>query len=128
MIRSKGRSFLMVLRLQAGHKYCLLGKLSSEVGWNHYDTIKVSPSVFLFQLCRFLFALVRCSFPTNFYFSYNLYSLLIVLLIYIYIYIYIKCLNAFYLHLKQNKYNFIVFIYILSLLVDCKKKRHYKFV
>ncbi|CAH9050808.1 unnamed protein product [Cuscuta epithymum] len=32
---------LKVLRLQAGHKYCLLGKLSSEVGWNHYDTIKV---------------------------------------------------------------------------------------
>nr|POE98488.1 60s ribosomal protein l13a-4 [Quercus suber] len=31
---------LKVLRLQAGHKYCLLGKLSSEVGWNHYDTIK----------------------------------------------------------------------------------------
>ncbi|KAI4371056.1 hypothetical protein MLD38_019332 [Melastoma candidum] len=31
---------LKVLMLQAGHKYCLLGKLSSEVGWNHYDTIK----------------------------------------------------------------------------------------
>ncbi|KAM7521816.1 hypothetical protein LguiA_011718 [Lonicera macranthoides] len=31
---------LKVLRLQAGHKYCLLGQLSSEVGWNHYDTIK----------------------------------------------------------------------------------------
>ncbi|KAB1213690.1 60S ribosomal protein L13a-4 [Morella rubra] len=31
---------LKVLRLQAGHKYCLLGKLSSEVGWNHYETIK----------------------------------------------------------------------------------------
>ncbi|PPS09212.1 hypothetical protein GOBAR_AA11431 [Gossypium barbadense] len=31
---------LKVLRLQKGHKYCLLGKLSSEVGWNHYDTIK----------------------------------------------------------------------------------------
>ncbi|EOA25444.1 hypothetical protein CARUB_v10018781mg, partial [Capsella rubella] len=29
-----------VLRLQAGHKYCLLGRLSSEVGWNHYDSIK----------------------------------------------------------------------------------------
>ncbi|KAK3013419.1 hypothetical protein RJ639_010231 [Escallonia herrerae] len=27
---------LKVLRLQAGHK----GQLSSEVGWNHYDTIK----------------------------------------------------------------------------------------
>lgn len=33
-----------VLRLQAGHKYCLLGRLSSEVGWNHYDTIKVGIS------------------------------------------------------------------------------------
>ncbi|KAF2538148.1 hypothetical protein F2Q68_00019352 [Brassica cretica] len=32
--------FKRVLRLQAGHKYCLLGRLSSEVGWNHYDTIK----------------------------------------------------------------------------------------
>ncbi|XP_011024678.1 PREDICTED: 60S ribosomal protein L13a-4-like [Populus euphratica] len=31
---------LKVLRLQKGHKYCLLGKLSSEVGWNHYDTIR----------------------------------------------------------------------------------------
>jgi large subunit ribosomal protein L13Ae len=31
---------LKVLRLQSGHKYCLLGRLSSEVGWNHYDTIK----------------------------------------------------------------------------------------
>lgn len=31
---------LKVLRLQAGHKYCLLGRLSSEVGWNHYETIK----------------------------------------------------------------------------------------
>ncbi|KAL0926069.1 hypothetical protein M5K25_004453 [Dendrobium thyrsiflorum] len=31
---------LKVLRLQAGHKYCLLGKLSSEVGWGYYDTIK----------------------------------------------------------------------------------------
>ncbi|KAF8394113.1 hypothetical protein HHK36_020318 [Tetracentron sinense] len=30
-----------VLRLQAGHKYCLLGRLSSEVGWNHHETIKV---------------------------------------------------------------------------------------
>ncbi|CBI16721.3 unnamed protein product, partial [Vitis vinifera] len=26
--------------LQAGHKYCLLGRLSLEVGWNHYDTIR----------------------------------------------------------------------------------------
>ncbi|KAJ4760100.1 60S ribosomal protein L13a [Rhynchospora pubera] len=31
---------LKVLRLQPGHKYCLLGQLSKEVGWNHYDTIK----------------------------------------------------------------------------------------
>ncbi|XVF81179.1 hypothetical protein PTKIN_Ptkin15bG0136000 [Pterospermum kingtungense] len=31
---------LKVLRLQKGHKYCLLGRLSSEVGWNHYDTIR----------------------------------------------------------------------------------------
>ncbi|OMP04181.1 Ribosomal protein L13, eukaryotic/archaeal [Corchorus olitorius] len=38
---------LRVLRLQKGHKYCLLGKLSSEVGWNHYDTIKV-------KLCYFV--------------------------------------------------------------------------
>ena len=29
-----------VLRLQPGHKFCLLGRLSSEVGWHHYDTIK----------------------------------------------------------------------------------------
>ena len=39
--------YFRVLRLQAGHKYCLLGRLSSEVGWNHYDTIKVSISFFL---------------------------------------------------------------------------------
>ncbi|KAI0523531.1 60S ribosomal protein L13a-4 [Dendrobium catenatum] len=31
---------LKVLRLQPGHKYCLLGRLSSEVGWGYYDTIK----------------------------------------------------------------------------------------
>ncbi|KAF7807474.1 60S ribosomal protein L13a-4 [Senna tora] len=31
---------LKVLRLQKGHKYCLVGRLSSEVGWNYYDTIK----------------------------------------------------------------------------------------
>jgi hypothetical protein len=30
-----------VLRLQPGHKFCLLGRLSEEVGWHHYDTIKV---------------------------------------------------------------------------------------
>ncbi|KVI08085.1 Ribosomal protein L13, partial [Cynara cardunculus var. scolymus] len=33
-------STFMVLRLTVGHKYCLLGQLSSEVGWNHYETIK----------------------------------------------------------------------------------------
>uniref|UniRef100_A0A7N0V5C1 60S ribosomal protein L13a n=1 Tax=Kalanchoe fedtschenkoi TaxID=63787 RepID=A0A7N0V5C1_KALFE len=31
---------LKVLRLQAGHKYCLLGRLSTEVGWNAHETIK----------------------------------------------------------------------------------------
>ncbi|GAQ87543.1 60S ribosomal protein L13A family [Klebsormidium nitens] len=31
---------LKVLRLQPGHKYCLLGKLSEEVGWHHSATIK----------------------------------------------------------------------------------------
>ena len=36
-----GWNKIRVLRLQAGHKYCLLGRLSSEVGWNHYDTIRV---------------------------------------------------------------------------------------
>ena len=30
---------LKVLRLQPGHKYCLLGRLSKEVGWHDYDTI-----------------------------------------------------------------------------------------
>jgi hypothetical protein len=45
--------WIRVLRLQPGHKYCLLGQLSSEVGWNHYDTIKVwigylIPSSFIF--------------------------------------------------------------------------------
>lgn len=34
--------FIRVLRLQKGHKYCHLGQLSSEVGWNYYDTIRVS--------------------------------------------------------------------------------------
>lgn len=44
---------LKVLRLQKGHKYCLLGKLSSEVGWNYYDTIRVSASVSeLLPLCH----------------------------------------------------------------------------
>ncbi|KAK1283530.1 60S ribosomal protein L13a-4 [Acorus calamus] len=32
---------LKVLRLQAGHKYCLLGRLSKEVGWGYYDTVKL---------------------------------------------------------------------------------------
>nr|AFK34830.1 unknown [Medicago truncatula] len=31
---------LKVLRLQKGHKFCLLGQLSAEVGWNYYDIIK----------------------------------------------------------------------------------------
>ena len=30
---------LKVLRLQPSHKYCLLGRLSKEVGWNHHETI-----------------------------------------------------------------------------------------
>ena len=30
---------LKVLRLQPGHKYCLLGRLSKEFGWKNYDTI-----------------------------------------------------------------------------------------
>ncbi|KAL9686783.1 hypothetical protein QQ045_031176 [Rhodiola kirilowii] len=32
---------LKVLRLQAGHKNCLLGRLSSEVGWNQLNKIKI---------------------------------------------------------------------------------------
>ncbi|TVU40288.1 hypothetical protein EJB05_13745, partial [Eragrostis curvula] len=31
---------LKVLRLQPGHKFCRLGDLAKEVGWNHQDTIK----------------------------------------------------------------------------------------
>eukprot|EP00252_Welwitschia_mirabilis_P002450 TRINITY_DN123_c0_g2_i1.p1 TRINITY_DN123_c0_g2~~TRINITY_DN123_c0_g2_i1.p1 ORF type:complete len:207 (-),score=37.52 TRINITY_DN123_c0_g2_i1:472-1092(-) len=31
---------LRVKRLKPGHKFCLLGQLSKEVGWHHYDTIK----------------------------------------------------------------------------------------
>eukprot|EP00850_Spirogloea_muscicola_P019302 SM000188S03797 [mRNA] locus=s188:27538:28767:+ [translate_table: standard] len=31
---------LKVLRLAPGHKFCLLGRLSSEVGWHHGDTIQ----------------------------------------------------------------------------------------
>lgn len=42
--------FFRVLRLQPGHKYCLLGRLSKEVGWNHYDTIKVRFLLFLFHI------------------------------------------------------------------------------
>ncbi|KAG6793228.1 hypothetical protein POTOM_002424 [Populus tomentosa] len=41
---------LKVLRLQPGHKYCLLGQLSSEVGWNHYDTIKCSDGCYCHML------------------------------------------------------------------------------
>ncbi|KAL0388227.1 UNVERIFIED_CONTAM: 60S ribosomal protein L13a-4 [Sesamum radiatum] len=54
---------LKVLRLQAGHKYCLLGRLSSEVGWNHYDTIRLGDLIVPFDsiLCIqiVLFSLVR---------------------------------------------------------------------
>lgn len=48
--------WVRVLRLQKGHKYCLLGRLASEVGWNYYDTIRVgfSSSCFITILC-FLF-------------------------------------------------------------------------
>ena len=31
---------LKVLRLLPGHKFCTLARLSSEVGWNYYDTVK----------------------------------------------------------------------------------------
>jgi hypothetical protein len=45
MLSSIGNLVLLgdfrVLRLQPGHKFCLLGRLSTEVGWHHYDTIKV---------------------------------------------------------------------------------------
>jgi len=44
-----------VLRLQKGHKYCLLGKLSSEVGWNYYDTIRVSSYLLYFFVLRISF-------------------------------------------------------------------------
>ena len=30
---------LKVLRIQPDHKYCLLGRLSKEFDWHHYDTI-----------------------------------------------------------------------------------------
>ena len=36
---------MKVLRLQPGHKYCLLGRLSKEVSWHHYDTIGYSKGV-----------------------------------------------------------------------------------
>uniref|UniRef100_M8AW99 60S ribosomal protein L13a-4 n=1 Tax=Aegilops tauschii TaxID=37682 RepID=M8AW99_AEGTA len=32
---------LKVLRLQPGHRFCLLGELSKEVGWNYHETIKL---------------------------------------------------------------------------------------
>lgn len=38
---------IRVLRLQKGHKYCLLGQLSSEVGWNYGGIIKVNFYFFL---------------------------------------------------------------------------------
>ena len=54
--------WIRVLRLQPGHKYCLLGQLSSEVGWNHYDTIKVwivylVSSFFTFAACLWCYYL-----------------------------------------------------------------------
>jgi len=30
-----------VLRLKPGHKFCLLGRLSTEVGWRYLDTVQV---------------------------------------------------------------------------------------
>ncbi|XP_044328475.1 60S ribosomal protein L13a [Triticum aestivum] len=33
---------LKVLRLQPGHRYCLLGQLSKEVGWNYAHTIRLA--------------------------------------------------------------------------------------
>ncbi|KAJ1375352.1 Ribosomal protein L13 superfamily, partial [Sesbania bispinosa] len=41
---------LKVLRLQKGHKYCLLGRLSYEVGWNYHDTIRFKASEVLVAL------------------------------------------------------------------------------
>ncbi|KAF0902929.1 hypothetical protein E2562_019866 [Oryza meyeriana var. granulata] len=35
-------SHARVLRLQPGHKYCLLSQLSKEVGWNYHDTIRLN--------------------------------------------------------------------------------------
>ncbi|XP_024982420.1 60S ribosomal protein L13a-4-like [Cynara cardunculus var. scolymus] len=40
---------LKVLRLTVGHKYCLLGQLSSEVGWNHYETINAFDVIYLLK-------------------------------------------------------------------------------
>ncbi|GER53205.1 ATP-dependent zinc metalloprotease FtsH [Striga asiatica] len=37
---------LKVLRIQVGHKYCLLCKLSSEVRWNNYEIIRIRNGVF----------------------------------------------------------------------------------
>lgn len=31
---------LKVLRLKPGHKFCVLGRLSTEVGWKYWDTVK----------------------------------------------------------------------------------------
>ena len=50
--------FCRVLRLQPGHRYCLLGQLSKEVGWNYADTIRVSYFIVLFLQCS-LVASVR---------------------------------------------------------------------
>ncbi|GER32590.1 60S ribosomal protein L13A [Striga asiatica] len=41
---------LKVLRIQVGHKYCLLGKLLSEVGLNNYEIIRVISSFHLLLL------------------------------------------------------------------------------
>uniref|UniRef100_A0A453LUT7 60S ribosomal protein L13a-4 n=1 Tax=Aegilops tauschii subsp. strangulata TaxID=200361 RepID=A0A453LUT7_AEGTS len=49
---------LKVLRLQPGHRYCLLGQLSKEVGWNYADTIRVCCFLVLFLQCS-LVASVR---------------------------------------------------------------------
>ncbi|PIA36019.1 hypothetical protein AQUCO_03400131v1 [Aquilegia coerulea] len=53
---------LKVLRLQPGHKYCLLGRLSSEVGWNHYDTIRVSSS---YLICIVVIICCYCGFDVS---------------------------------------------------------------
>ena len=37
-VRGREWSFQM-LCLQPGHNYCLLGRISKEVGWHHYGTI-----------------------------------------------------------------------------------------